>query len=31
VTHYYFDGCQYYMPLESYGGYRHLKIDEWVR
>jgi ectoine hydroxylase-related dioxygenase (phytanoyl-CoA dioxygenase family) len=31
VTHYYFDGCQYYMPLESYGGYRHLKIDEWVK
>jgi hypothetical protein len=31
VTHYYFEGCQYYMPLESYGGYRHLKIDEWVK
>ncbi len=31
VTHYYFEGCQYYQPLSSYGGYRHLKIDEWVR
>ena len=31
VTHYYFDGCQYFMPLESYGGYRHLKLDDWVR
>ena len=30
VTHYYFEGCQYYQPLSSYGGYRHLKIDEWV-
>ncbi len=24
VTHYTFEGCQYYHPLESYGGYRHL-------
>ena len=31
VTHYYFDGCQYYMPLESYGGYRHLRFEEWIR
>lgn len=32
VTHYFFAGCQYYMPLESYGGYRHLRTDiEWVR
>jgi hypothetical protein len=31
VTHYFFEGCQYYMPLESYGGYRHLRTDEWIR
>lgn len=31
VTHYYFDGCQYYSPLSSYGGYRHLKLGEWVK
>ena len=31
VTHYYFDGCQYYSPLSSYGGYRHLKKREWVK
>jgi ectoine hydroxylase-related dioxygenase (phytanoyl-CoA dioxygenase family) len=31
VTHYYFEGCQYYSPLSSYGGYRHLYRDEWVR
>lgn len=31
VTHYYFEGCQYYQPLSSYGGYRHLKLDEWVK
>ncbi len=31
VTHYYFEGCQYYSPLSSYGGYRHLFRDEWVR
>jgi hypothetical protein len=31
VTHYFFEGCQYYQPLSSYGGYRHLKINEWVR
>lgn len=31
VTHYFFDGCQHYVPLASYGGYRHLKIGEWVR
>jgi hypothetical protein len=30
VTHYYFEGCQYYMPLESYGGYRHLRHEEWI-
>ena len=31
VTHYYFEGCQYYQPLSSYGGYRHLKRNEWVK
>jgi hypothetical protein len=31
VTHYYFEGCQYFSPLSSYGGYRHLFLDEWVR
>ena len=31
VTHFFFEGCQYYMPLESYGGYRHLRIENWVR
>jgi ectoine hydroxylase-related dioxygenase (phytanoyl-CoA dioxygenase family) len=31
VTHYFFEGCQYYMPLASYGGYRHLRQPEWVR
>lgn len=31
VTHYYFEGCQYYSPLSSYGGYRHLFRDEWVK
>ena len=31
VTHYYFDGCQHYSPLSSYGGFRHLYRDEWVR
>lgn len=31
VTHYYFEGCQYYSPLSSYGGYRHLYLDEWVQ
>ena len=31
VTHYYFEGCQYYMPLESYGGYRHLRFEEWIK
>lgn len=30
VTHYFFEGCQYYTPMESYGGYRHLRIDDWV-
>ncbi|MGL6077005.1 MAG: phytanoyl-CoA dioxygenase family protein [Fimbriiglobus sp.] len=30
VTHYYFEGCQYYSPLSSYGGYRHFFRDEWV-
>ena len=31
VTHYYFEGCQYYMPLESYGGYRHLRFEDWIK
>jgi len=31
VTHYYFEGCQYYQPLDSYGGYRHLKRLKWIR
>jgi hypothetical protein len=31
VTHYYFEGCQYFSPLSSYGGYRHLFRDEWVK
>ncbi|CAN5567819.1 hypothetical protein BH11PLA2_BH11PLA2_35590 [soil metagenome] len=31
VTHYYFEGCQNYMPLESYGGYRHLRFEEWIK
>lgn len=31
VTHYFFEGCSNYMPLESYGGYRHLLFPEWVR
>lgn len=31
VTHYYFEGCQYFSPLSSYGGYRHLFLGEWVR
>jgi len=31
VTHYYFEGCQYYQPLDSYGGYRHLKKLKWIR
>jgi Phytanoyl-CoA dioxygenase (PhyH) len=31
VTHYFFEGCQYYQPLSSYGGYRHLKIHDWVK
>jgi hypothetical protein len=30
VTHYYFEGCQYYSPLSSYGGYRHFYLDDWV-
>lgn len=30
VTHYYFDGCQYYSPLSSAGGYRHLKKRDWI-
>ena len=30
VTHYYFDDCQYYSPLSSYGGYRHLYRGGWV-
>lgn len=31
VTHYYFAGCQHYSPLSSYGGYRHLHRDGWVK
>lgn len=31
VTHYFFEGCQYYSPLASYGGYRHLKAEDWVK
>lgn len=31
VTHYFFEGCQYYTPLGSYGGYRNLRKPEWVR
>lgn len=31
VTHYYFEGCQHYSPLSSYGGYRHLYRDGWVK
>jgi hypothetical protein len=31
VTHYFFEGCQYYTPLDSYGGYRHLRQEEWIR
>ena len=25
VTHYFFEGCSNFTPLESYGGYRHLR------
>lgn len=31
VTHYFFEGCQYYMPLNSYGGYRHLLKPQRIR
>jgi Phytanoyl-CoA dioxygenase (PhyH) len=31
VTHYFFEGCQYYTPLDSYGGYRHLRQEEWIK
>lgn len=31
VTHYFFEGCQYYTPLDSYGGYRHLRLNDWIR
>jgi ectoine hydroxylase-related dioxygenase (phytanoyl-CoA dioxygenase family) len=31
VTHYFFEGCQYYTPLGSYGGYRNLRKLERVR
>ena len=31
VTHYFFEGCQYYTPLDSYGGYRHLRKRDWIR
>src|SRR5205823_7392747 len=30
VTHYYFEGCQHYSPMDSYGGYRHLRLPKWV-
>jgi hypothetical protein len=30
VTHYFFEGCQYFTPLESYGGYRHLRKRKWI-
>jgi hypothetical protein len=30
VTHYFFEGCQYYTPLDSYGGYRHLRRGGWI-
>jgi Phytanoyl-CoA dioxygenase (PhyH) len=31
VTHYFFEGCQYYSPLSSAGGYRHIKKKDWIR
>lgn len=31
VTHYSFEGCQYYFPLESYGAHRHLMKPSRVR
>jgi ectoine hydroxylase-related dioxygenase (phytanoyl-CoA dioxygenase family) len=31
VTHYFFEGCQNYTPLDSYGGYRHLRFEEWIK
>ena len=31
VTHYFFEGCQHYRPMDSYGGYRHLKPPKWIR
>jgi len=30
VTHYFFEGCQHYRPMDSYGGYRHLKPPKWI-
>jgi ectoine hydroxylase-related dioxygenase (phytanoyl-CoA dioxygenase family) len=30
VTHYFFEGCQYFTPLCSYGGYRHLRKPDWI-
>jgi hypothetical protein len=30
VTHYFFTGCEYYMPLSSYGPYRHRRDEEWI-
>lgn len=30
VTHYFFAGCQHYTPMDSYGGYRHLRRPEWI-
>ena len=31
VTHFYFEGCQHYRPMDSYGGYRHLKPPKWIK
>lgn len=30
VTHYFFEGCQHYTPMDSYGGYRHLRRPKWI-
>jgi ectoine hydroxylase-related dioxygenase (phytanoyl-CoA dioxygenase family) len=31
VTHYFFEGCQHYRPMDSYGGYRHMKPPKWIK
>ncbi len=31
VTHFFFEGCQHYRPMDSYGGYRHLLRLELVK